>query len=1016
MKKAIPGLFVWVMMAFTNMALGQSITVNGTVFDDNEDPLPGASILVKNTTTGTITDLDGKYQIQVPDSEAVLVVSFLGYVTQEIAVGTRTTIDVNLLPQLSDLSEVVVVGYGDQRRVNITGSVESIDGSAIIRQPVFQASQALVGMAPGLTAIQSSGQPGRDNANLRIRGTGSLGASNDPLVLIDGIQGSIDNIDPGDIDNISVLKDAAAAAIYGSRGSNGVILVTTKRGQSGRMTVNYNTYAGVQRIQEVPEYLGAIDFLRATNTSEDIINNYQQNMATNPDLYPDTDWVNLLFSESGFQHYHNLSVSGGTENVKLMGSISYADQGSNVVNYNFKRYNGRFNSDIKINDKLNLNFDLNFRKELTNEPSSGYQQVFRQAFRVDPTQVAIHSDGFWGDGWGGLNPIAAVNDGGLNRNEDNYFRSLMKINYNPIKDLSVSLTYAPEYRDLFDRNFTKMYTTYIDWGTRATRNVPDRNSLANINTRVFEDNLIGLVSYNKMIGAHNFSILGGYEMIKTNFSIMSASRTDFIIDRFEELNAGAETNMRNSGMATQASLASYFSRVNYSYQDKYLFEANVRRDASSRFAPENRVSVFPSFSMGWRLSEENFFAPLSSFITEFKFRASWGRLGNQQIGSNFARLEFGNDFPYTSNILLGASNFIFGNDVATGAAQNVMANRNIRWETTETSNFAIDAGFLNNRLTLTAEYYVRRTKDILLALPVPLVVGLSAPQQNAGTVENRGVDVALGWRDAIGSFTYGANLNFSDVKNRIVDLGGLGQIISGNSINTIGSPIGSIFGYQTMGMFQSQEEIDNAPNQFGALIPGNIRYVDQLTVDTNGDGIPDASDGVINPDDRVIIGDPFPRYTFALNLNAAYKGFDFSIMFQGVGRRDVFLQGDAIWPLFNAGKIQTWHVEESWTPERRDARFPIAAPTSAGSNDARASGTWVFDASYLAIRNLTLGYTFQALANRINVGNLRLYSAVQNLANFHRLPKGTNPLIPNGSDGAYFPIVTAYTLGASVTF
>ncbi|MEX2565246.1 MAG: SusC/RagA family TonB-linked outer membrane protein, partial [Cyclobacteriaceae bacterium] len=544
---------------------------------------------------------------------------------------------------------------------------------------------------------------------------------------------------------------------------------------------------------------------------------------------------------------------------------------------------------MKVNDKLNLVFDLNFRKEMTTEPNAGHQNVFRQAYRIDPTQSAIHSDGFWGDGWGGLNPLAASQDGGLNRNEDNYFRGLMKLNYNPTKALQISVTYSPEYRDLFDREFNKMYTTYLDWESKNTRNVPDRNSLYNENRRIFEDNMIGLVSYNKMINDHSFTVLAGYEMIKNNDSRFYASRTDFIIDRFEQLDAGAETNMRNGGYATHSSLVSYFSRLNYNYGDKYLFEANVRRDASSRFAPENRVSIFPSFSLGWRLSEENLFSTLD-FLSELKLRASWGQLGNQQIGS---------DFPYTSNILLGDSNFIFGNSIATGAAQNVLANRNIRWETTETTNFAIDAGILNNRLTMTAEYYVRRTEDILLALPVPMVVGLSAPQQNAGTVENRGFDLSLGWRDAIGQFTYGANMNFSDVKNEVVDLAGLGQIISGNSITKVGSPIGSIFGYETYGMFQSEEEINNLPNQFGALIPGNIRYVDQLTVDNSGDGVADASDGVINPDDRVIIGNPFPRYTYALNLNAAFKGFDFSIMFQGVGKRDVYLQGDAIWPLFN---------------------------------------------------------------------------------------------------------------------
>lgn len=1014
MKKILPSLFVLIFLVIANNAFAQSITVSGTVFDENEAPLPGVSILVKNSTTGTVSDLDGKYQINVPSNSSILVYSFLGYFKQEITVGTQTSIDVSLQADMSDLSEVVVVGYGDQRRINLTGSVETISGAAIARQPVFQASQALVGMTPGLTAIQSSSRPGSDNATLRVRGTGSLGASNDPLVLIDGIQGDINNIDPADIESISVLKDAAASSIYGSRGSNGVILVTTKRGKQGAMSVSYNTYAGWQEPQTLPTYLGAIDFLRATNTDEATIANYQQNMATNPDLYPDTDWMNLLFSENGFQQYHNLSVNGGTENIQLMGSISYTDQGANVVNYNFKRYNGRFNSDIKINEKFNVAFDLNFSQELTTEPNSGLDRIFLDAYRIDPTQVAVHSDGSWGDGWSGQNPIAHANDGGLNRIQNNYFRGLARVNYSPVKDLNVSLTYSPEYRDLFDRNFNKMYTTILDWDSRSTRNVPDRNSLSNTNTRIFENNLIGLITYTKAVKDHQFTILGGYEMIQTNWTQFGASRTDFIIDRFEHLNAGAETNMRNSGSATHSSLESYFTRFNYSYQDKYLFEANVRRDASSRFAPENRVSVFPSFSAGWRLTEEAFFSPLD-FFTEFKLRASWGRLGNQQIGSQNIR-NIGNDFPYTSNILLGASNFIFGNDVATGAAQNVLANRGIRWESTETANIALDAGLVNNKLTFTVEYYVRTTNDILLALPVPRVVGLSAPLQNAGSVENRGIDFNLNWRDAIGEFNYSANFNFSDVKNRVMDLGGLGQIISGNAITTVGSPINSIFGYQSMGYFQNQEEINNAPNQFGALIPGNIRFVDQLTVDSNGDGILDAADGVINPDDRVILGDPFPRYSYALNLNADYKGFDFSILFQGVGKRDLLLQGDAIMPLWNAGKIQEWHVRDSWTPENPNARIPVLAPTSSGSNDARSTDVWVFDASYLAIRNLSLGYNFPTFKDKLKARNLRVYTSIQNLANFNGLPPGTNPLTPNGSSGAFFPIARAYTFGASITF
>ncbi len=1007
MKRYYLLLSVGLLSSFTLLAQQQTIT--GKVVDlSTDEPLPGVNILAKGTAIGTVTDVDGNYRLAVDDDVTTLVFSSIGFETIEEDINGRSEVNLNLSPDIQSLSEVVVVGYGEQKKVNVTGSVEEIDGSVIARQPVFQASQALAGLAPGLTAIQSSGQPGNDGATLRIRGTGSLGASNNPLVLIDGIAGDLNGIDPNDIESISVLKDAAAASIYGSRASNGVILVTTKRGKSGELSVSYNGYVGVQSVTDIPQYLGAVDFLRVSGADQPVIDDYAANVGNDPDLYPDTDWMDLLFTESGFQQYHSVSASGGSEKVRLLASLSYTDQGANVKNYNFKRYNGRFNTDIKLSEKVDVNFDLNFRQERTNRPNGSLERIFEQAFRIDPTQVAIHTDGSWGDGWQGTNPIATVSDGGNNTNEDNYFRGLLRLNYEPLDGLNLTLMYAPEYQDEFFNNFNAMYTTIEDWPTKSTRQVPNRNSLVQRNSRYFQNNVNVLASYTKLVGDHNFTVLGGYELIKNNFSTLRASRNDFIIDQYQQLDAGSQETALNEGNATHSGLISYFGRVNYSFKDRYLLEANVRRDASSRFSPENRVAVFPSFSAGWRISEENFFRGISELVSNLKLRASWGQLGNQQIGS---------DFPYTSNIAIGGSNYIFGGNLITGATQNILANPMIQWETTETTNVGVDAGFFDNRLTLTAEYYVRETKDILLRLPIPAVVGLSPSTQNAGSVENKGWDLSLGWRENKGDFTYGINFNASNVQNEITDLSGVGPIISGNTINELGSPIGSIFGYETQGMFQNEDEITNAPTQFGSVIPGNIRYKDQLTVDTNGDGVPDEADGVINGDDRVIIGNPFPRMTFGLNLNAAYKGFDFAMTIQGVGERDVLLQGDAVWALWNAGKVQDWHVEESWTPENPNADFPVISATSSGSNDARPSSTWVFDASYISLRNVTLGYTLpSSLINRIGISDVRLFVSGQNLLNLNSLPEGVNPLIPNNSRGAIYPIVASYTFGASINF
>jgi TonB-linked SusC/RagA family outer membrane protein len=985
----------------------QQKLLSGIVTDKNGAPLPGVNVSVTGTTLGAITDMEGKYNVTVPQDAKSLTFSFIGMEQQQITIGTQTQINVIMIESAVGLEEVVVIGYGTQKKVDLTGSVESIRGTQIARQPVAQASQALVGLSPGLTAIQSSGQPGRDNSTLRIRGTGSIGASNDPLILIDGVAGDLNSINQGDIEDISVLKDAAAAAIYGSRASNGVILVTTKRAKSSKLTLNYSNYLGWQQPTTLPKFLKALDFLKYSGATQAAIDAYAAGMASSPDKYPDTDWVNELFTESGFQQYHNLSIGGGNENIKSLASVSFVDQGANIVNFNYKRYNGRLNTDLKLSEKFDVNFDLSFNRSLTESPALGLTYVTRECFRDPPTTSAIHSDGTWGDGWQGQNGVAESHAGGLSSQTANYFRGALRVIYSPIRDLKISASYTPEYNDGYNSTFTKQYQTIIDWDAKTTRLYPSRNGLSQSEGRSFTHNFNALANYNKVVNSHNIGVLLGYEVIKYQYESFSASRQDFILQDFEVLNAGSAATSLNSGYATQWGLLSYFGRLNYSFRDRYLFEANLRSDASSRFAPGNRVSVFPSFSAGWRISEESFMGNVD-MISNLKLRASWGQLGNQQVGS---------DFPYASSIVIGSSNFLFNNAINTGARQSVLANSEIQWETTETTNFGVDIGFLEERLTMTAEYYIRKTKDILLPLPIPLVMGLSPSIQNAGDVENKGYDLSLGWQDTSGDFTYHTRFNFSDVRNVVTNLSGVGPIISGNSITEVGSPIGSIYGFESAGIFQDQGSITSAPAQFGTLIPGNIQYVDQPTVDTNNDGIPDAGDGKINSDDRVIIGDPFPRMSFGLFLGAEYKGFDLSVDIQGVGKKDVLLHDDAVWALFNAGKIQEWHVSECWSTENTGAKYPIIKATSAGSNDAQIASTWVFDGSYLRVRNIHFGYTFpQALLKKIFVQSLRVYCSAQNILTFDKLPEGIDPLVPNNSDGSYFPANKSFTIGLDVQF
>lgn len=989
------------------------VKVKGAVKNSAGELLPGVSVVIKGTTNGTITDADGVFNLTNVPGDATLVFSFVGMKKIEIGVAGKTTINAVLEDETIGIEEVVAIGYGIQKKVNLTGSVESVEGEKIARQPVVQASQTLTGLVPGLTAIQSSGQPGKDNASLRIRGIGSIGASNDPLILIDGVEGDINSIDANDISGISVLKDAASASIYGSRASNGVILITTKRAKKGDIAVSYKNYFGWQNIAEQPEFLGALDFLRYTGSTQAEIDQYAANHKENPDLYPDTDWVKEVFTENGFQQYHSLSVNGGTDKLGVLANLSYIDQGANIKGYGFTRYNGRFNSDFKLSDKFDINFDINFNKSLGVAPSTSLEYVVRQAYRIPPIYPAVHSDGSWGVGWAGsANPIAAVTDGGSAKDYDNYFRGVLKANYSPLPGLKFSVMYAPENNDGSGKTTIRNYQIVSDWGSKTMVTWPGRNELQQYSSKSFTDNFNALATYSKTYKEHDFSILAGYEFIKYQYEIFKASRTDFILQDYEVLNAGSEENDANSGSATHSGLASYFSRLNYSFKDRYLVEANVRRDASSRFDKANRVGIFPSFSAGWRLSEESFIKNLNLF-SNLKLRGSWGQLGNQQILKDGQSI----DFPYASSIAIGSSNYVFNDAVATGASQNILANKEIKWETTETTNVGVDAGLLKQRLTFSLEYYVRKTKDILLQLPIPLDIGLNPSTQNAGNVENRGWDFSGNWQDKAGKFSYGIGVNISNVKNEVTNLAGVGPIISGNSIIQVGSPINLIYGYESIGIFQDAQSIAAAPAQFGTLQVGNIQYKDQLTVDTNGDGIPDQADGKINPDDRVTLGNPFPTLSYGINLNAEYKGFDLAVSLQGVGKRDVLIGGDMALPLFNAGKIQKWQAEEFWTPENPNSKYPKISPTSAGSNDIQTSSTWVFNAAYMRVRNITLGYTFpKSMLNKIFVKNLRVYCSGQNLFTFDKLPKGIDPLTPNGTQGALYPITANYIMGIDLQF
>ena len=993
----------------------QEKTVTGTVTDEQGIPLAGANILVQNTTNGTQADFDGKYSIQVAEGQ-VLVVSYVGYTTQSITVGTASVIDVSLQEDAAQLDEVVVVGYGTQKVVDLTGSVSVVKGGEVARQPVFQTSQALAGLVPGLTVDQNSGQPGSDGGTIRIRGLGTLGNGNksNPLILVDGVADGLNGVDANDIESISVLKDASAASIYGSRAANGVIIITTKRGKSGKLQATYTTNIGFQSPTENLKFLDALGYMEAFNAAEPgsfdqaLIDAYRTG-PNGTDERPDTDWVDLLFSESGFQQYHQLGIRGGSETAQVSASISFQEQEGNIKGFGFKRYNGRLNTDLKVTDKLKVSFDLNFRRTEDRRPGLGLNEITQQAYRIQPLFQAINDDGSWGPGWNGQNPLAQVNAGGFDDRNFNYFRGVFKAVYKPIEseDLTLAFTYSPQYNDNDRKRFIRQYE-YKGNSTAPIDQFPNENSLFQSTTEGFTDNINLVLTYVKDFGNHNVEAIFGYESIENKTNSFNATRRNFVLQGFPELNLGDVDTQENRGGSDLYALESVFGRINYNYKGKYLFQASLRRDESSRFAAGNRTGYFPSFSAGWRISEEDFF-PKDGLVSNLKLRASWGQLGNQELYDSDGDIL---NFPYTSLFDIGGSNAVIGTSSFVGASQNVLGNPLLQWESSETTNFALDATLFDNRLSLTAEYYIRKTLDILLPTNanVPDSAGFGLPQQNAGEVENKGWDLQMGWNDRIGDdFTYGINFNISDYKNSVTNLNGLDELPPGNTISRLGNPIGAIYGLQVLGLYQESDftggtlNAGNPVPQFGAVAPGDFRYADL------------NEDGIVNNDDRTILGSNLPRLNWGVNLSAEYKGVDFAVSFIGVGDRDVVLSGDAAYAFNNAGKIQEWQTDY-WTPQNTDASYPRLTPGSSHSN-WRTNSAWTFDASYFRMRNLTIGYSLpDTLLEKINLGGLRFYVSGQNLFTSDNMPDGIDPEIGNFAGTAIYPLTKVYTFGLNVTF
>ena len=998
---------VLILLSFAVYA--QENTVTGKVYDVSGEPIIGASVVIQGTTQGTITDMDGAFQLKAQPSQT-LVVSFLGYKDVILPIGNKNNFKVTLEEDSKKLDEVVVVGYATQKKVNLTGSVASVSSKDIQDIPVANTATLLQGRLPGLVLTQNGAQAGNDNPEIRIRCIGTFG-NNNPMVLIDGVEGSlsqISEIPSADIDNISVLKDAASAAIYGVRAANGVILITTKRGQaSSRVKVSYSGSYTLQTPGIVPDYVDSYNWALMRNEvnpdtfSPEALQKLKD--GSDPDHYANTNWLDAVLRNASM-HQHHLSVSGGSENTHFMASVAYSNQDGIMVKTGVERFSFRSNLDTRYK-RFTFGLNLSGNKNNVTAPAvapSGEGGIMRfVSWFTRPTVPVMYSNGHYGYVDGSSmsaemvkNPVELMS---LGHRSNEYWRfngkAFAGIELWEGLKFQTSLAYA------FDLNATKSYTPKSPARYDADGNIVKAAGETNKEEDYWYRNATwtneNLLTYNKQFDKHNINVLLGHSVIGSRFYKTTASIQGFPTENIYELKGGT-INPGATGESEEYKLQSFFGRVNYSYDDRYLFEFNIRHDGSSRMPKANRYATFPSLSAGWVFSNEGFMKDYRNFSLG-KLRLSWGKLGNQEIGN------------YAYAATLGASgNYFFdqGADKQAGMVQTSVPNENIKWETTRSVNIALDLGFFNNRIQTTFEWFDKKTSDILMQLAMPGIFlgSLSAPYQNVGAVRNRGWEWTVNYSDSRGDWAWNAGFNLSRVKNEILEMGELEEKIDGNIINRIGNPIGAYFGYKAIGIYRTEADLQRT-NSKGEVIKqngvapklGDIMYAD---LDDNGN---------ITPEDRDIIGNPFPKYSYSFNLGASWKNFDLSTFWQGVG--GIYRYSWETSTDIRGNLTSRW--VNRYSADNINAPMPALGNTM---NDSYSS-FWLEKSDYLRLKNLEFGYTFrQAELAKVGISSIRVYFAGSNLLTFTPL-KNWDPEKSSGDTrNDVHPNMRTYSFGLNIQF
>ncbi|MDW7693625.1 TonB-dependent receptor [Flammeovirgaceae bacterium SG7u.111] len=947
-------------------------TVSGTVISGEDGgPLPGVSILIKGTATGTTTDIDGKYTLNAP-SGSTLQFSYIGFISQDIEVGSQSQINITLEPDLAQLEEVVVVGYGTQKRAEVTGAISSIGAEAIKEVPITSAEQALQGRAAGVTVV-SNGQPG-SAPTIRVRGLGTVN-DNNPLIVIDGIVGaSLQDLNPNDIESMEVLKDASTTAIYGAKGANGVIMITTKKGKTGKAKVSFEAWAGVQTQKKRYDVLSTDQYIQYATD----IGNLQDPVAipariTDPQyssyLQNNTDWQDAIFQDGAMQNY-NVSLSGGGESSNYMFSTGYTDQEGIVTSTGFKRFNFRANSDFKIGRlKVGETMSLSFNKSNPYFDQGG-RSMIEHAIKMAPYLPVFNPNNLGGhqgplsslDNQDAENPHRSLVHG-LRENDSENLMGTLFAEYEIIDGLKFRTQGGLNYTTGRTNNFIPSFDdAQNDGGGQHFQDWADVTK----NTNKFESVIwTNSLTYSKTFNdVHNFNVLALVESYEQTYSSIDANSRNYVTDEVNQLNLSQASLSSNK---YEYARYGYLGRLNYNYDGKYIFAVSYRRDASSRFGPNNRWGSFPSIAAGWRVSEESFMSGVD-MVSNLKLRGSWGKVGNDNL----------NEYRYASN-LTNDYNYHFGDggSLANGTTGAGPASPDLKWEETTMLNLGIDLGLLSDQITVSVEYFNNTSDDLLMDLPLAPSLGFHNANlpKNVGSVENSGFEITLGYNDIEGDFTWSANLNLSTTSNKVLDLGGVDQLAGGGFENQnisrtiVGEPMFHFYGYEMIGIYQDQADVDNNPSH-GNAQPGDVKFRDI----SGPEGVPD---GQITADDRTIIGNPFPKLNYGFSGNAEYKGFDFSMFIVGVSGNDIYntniydLQG--MTRLFNAGT----EVLDRWTAPGTSNTIPRVL--GAGEN-VSVSSRFVEKGSYLRLRNISLGYTLPT-NNILNgsISKLRVYISGQNL-------------------------------------